>query len=458
MPEKISRYVVVSDRVYGDDEGIRVRVLYATRTAQTLFVLPRVAAAVEAGRVDAIPPSSLEHLRRAQVVVPEEEDELEAVLERNRAAARDDSSPSFILLPSSYCNMGCTYCGQEHISGRLGADHRDRVRDRVLRSVSWPRTRSLNVDWFGAEPMLGYAVIRDLAPAFIAAAAERGIPYTSAIVTNGTLLTAEKLRVLVQECGVSTFFLTIDGPPEVHDVHRPMKNGKGSFWRIVRTVRAALDDPAFRHVRFDFRTNVDNQNQETIAAYIDLMAELGFARPNVVFSLARVRPWGNDVSAVELAGRDYAERELAWLAAMQRHRLPFMPLPTLAKRITCPAVKRSAEIISGTGAIFSCTDHPLVPEAEQNRVLARLEEQDPDAIRPEGEFDGWHEEVQAGRSWCRDCVFLPTCGGSCPKAWHEGNPPCPSYKHNVQGRLDLAAERLGLLPLPAGAATSPGPR
>jgi uncharacterized protein len=348
--------------------------------------------------------------------------------------------------------MGCTYCGQEHVRGGLTADHRDRVRARVLRALRLPTTRRLKVDWFGAEPMMGYAVIRDLARDFIRAADEKDIEYTSAMVTNGTLLNARKLEVLIKECRISTFFITIDGPPEVHDVHRPMKSGSGSFWKIAGTIRAALDNADYRHVTFDLRTNVDVHNQDSIHRYIELMAELGFTRPNVNFSLSRVRPWGNDVSAIELAGKDYAERELPWLASMQKHGLPFMRLPTVAKKITCPAVKRTGELISGDGNIFSCTDHPLVPEAERTKALAHISDNDLPLIRPKGEFDDWYDEVQQGRSWCRDCVFLPTCGGSCPKAWHEGNPPCPSYKHNFQGRLDLVAERLGLRPVPAGLA------
>lgn len=452
MGEKVSRYVVVSDRVYGDDVGIQVHIVYATRTAKLLFVIPQVAEALRKGDIGAISPGTLAEFRKAQVVVPDGRDELDEILDRNRAAAADPATVSFILLPTSYCNMGCAYCGQEHLRGGLSADHRDRVRARVLRALRLPESRRLAVDWFGAEPMMGYTVIRDLTRDFVRVADERGVEYTSSIVTNGSLLNARNLEVLVKECRISKFYLTVDGPPDVHDVHRPAKSGNGTFWKIVRTVRAALDNDDYRHVVFDFRTNVDVHNQDDIHRYIELMAELGFRHPNVNFTLARVRPWGNDVSAIELAGTRYAERELAWLAAMQRNGLPFMRMPTLAKRITCPAVKRTAELISGTGNIFSCTDHPLVPEAERTAALAHIGQDDLPAIRPKGEFDDWQDEIAQGRSWCRDCVFLPTCGGSCPKAWHEGNPPCPSYKHNVQGRLDLVAERLGLRPAPAGSA------
>jgi uncharacterized protein len=447
--EKVSRYMVISNSTYCDDTGLRVRLVYGTRTAKIVCVLPAVAAALEDGAPGRIPEGLLGALRRAQIIVPNGDDELADILGRNQEASGDITAVQFMLLPTSYCNMGCSYCGQEHVRGRLGADHRDRVRARVLRAIGLPSTRKVAVDWFGAEPMMGYAVICDLAQDFVRLAGERDIEYTSTIVTNGSLLNSRKINTLIRECRVNQFDITLDGPADIHDVHRPLKAGGGSFWKIVRTIREAVDRPEYSHVGFDFRTNVDIHNQDSISRYIELMASLGFARPNVTFSIARVRPWGNDVSAIELSRQEFADRELAWMRLMQQHGLSFNVLPSFAKKVTCPAVHVSSELISGSGNIFSCTDHPLVPEAERDLALGHVSQNDLPVFRPAGEFDGWNDDIRQGKSWCRECVFLPTCGGSCPKAWSEGNPPCPGYKLNVQGRLDLAAARAGLRPVPA---------
>jgi uncharacterized protein len=37
------------------------------------------------------------------------------------------------------------------------------------------------------------------------------------------------------------------------------------------------------------------------------------------------------------------------------------------------------------------------------------------------------------------------CGGACPKHWEEGVTPCPSYKFNIQDRLDIGAAQAGML-------------
>ncbi|WP_329134478.1 radical SAM protein [Streptomyces sp. NBC_01476] len=450
--EQVSRYLVLSDRTYADDSGIRVRLAYSTRTAKLLVLDLATAQALEAGDAARVTPPWRAVLRGAEVLVPAGERELPAVLDRNRAASRDRSAVQIALLPTSYCNMGCSYCGQEHTRGGLTRDHRSQVRDRVLRAIAAPTTRTLRLDWFGAEPMVGYPVIRDLAPQFVAAAAERGVGYSSVLVTNGSLLTEQKLDTLIRVCGVNHFEITVDGPPEMHDAHRPLKNGRGSFWKIVNTVRAALDVPELRGAQFVFRTNVDTHNQDSVPRYIELMAELGFARPNVSFSILPVHSWGNDVSAIEVSKQNFADRETQWLRLLLQHGLGVRLLPSTAKTVVCPATTTSAEIISSTGNIFSCSEHPLVPEAERNLALVHLDAAGTATGRPVGLFDGWNDDIERGRSWCTGCVFLPTCGGSCPKAWHEGHPPCPSYKFNVQDRLDMVAAGSGLQPAAGEAA------
>ncbi|MCX4446093.1 radical SAM/SPASM domain-containing protein [Streptomyces sp. NPDC087866] len=444
MMDQVSRYLVLSDRAYADTTGVPVRLAYSTRTASTVAVDLPTARALEAGDAAALSPAWTGALRAAQLLVPAGEDELSAVLDRNRQASADRSAVHIALLPTSYCNMGCAYCGQEHTRGGLSRTHRSRVRDRVLRAVNAPETRSARIDWFGAEPMMGYAVIRDLAPRFVEAAAERGVAYSSVIVTNGSLLNPTKINTLIRSCGVTHFEITIDGPPDIHNEHRPLKSGRGSFWNIVRAVRAVLDEPDLGPTHFSFRTNVDVHNQDSVPRYVELMAELGFSHPRVSFSIAPVHSWGNDISAIEVSKHEFAERETGWLRLLSEHGLHTQLLPTTARKVLCPATTRSSEIISSTGNIFSCSEYPLVPEAENTLALTHIDRAGTEPVRPLGPFDGWNEEIAAGSTWCKSCVFMPTCGGSCPKAWQEGHPPCPGYKYNVQDRLDLIAAQCGL--------------
>ncbi|RME86744.1 MAG: SPASM domain-containing protein, partial [Planctomycetota bacterium] len=49
----------------------------------------------------------------------------------------------------------------------------------------------------------------------------------------------------------------------------------------------------------------------------------------------------------------------------------------------------------------------------------------------------FYHEIEKGLHPCKSCLFLPVCGGACPKLWKEGSCPCPSFKFNMKERLML---------------------
>ncbi|SRR5579875_1525214 len=156
--DKVSRYRVVSRSLFRTKEGQVVKLVYATRTSR-VFPLPLSAAQhIERGQVPTgLSDNLLGSLRRHEVLIPEEQDELAEVTHRFVSRAADLSRRHVILLPTSYCNMGCTYCGQSHERITLRGRHRDAVRTRVLAILNHPHARSVRLDWFGAEPLMALA-------------------------------------------------------------------------------------------------------------------------------------------------------------------------------------------------------------------------------------------------------------------------------------------------------------
>ncbi|WP_329581768.1 radical SAM protein [Kitasatospora sp. NBC_01250] len=448
MGQKVSRYVAFSDHTYRDSDGDAWQLLYATRTGLVLPVMAEVVGLLREGDLAALADEVREGLTAAQALVDEQSDELSDLLAERRAAAADRSKLTYALLPTSYCNMGCTYCGQAHTRKRLEPNHRDAVVRRVAAGIARPTTKAVEIGWFGGEPMAGYPVIRELSRPLIEAADEHGVDYKAHIVTNGSLLTMERLATLHHECRVVHAEITLDGPQRIHDVHRPLKNGKGSFQHIVRVVQQVLREPGLEGLTIGLRTNVSRDNAAYVEEYLRLMAEAGMADDRVVFSIHEVHSWGNDVSELQVARAGFAEQELEWMRLMTELDLRFQTLPGEAKKTVCVAVTRSAEIISSTGNVFSCSEHPLVPEAEQNRALAHVDTHPVQQARPLGEFDDWYDSVErGGESPCDRCLFFPVCGGFCPKQWREGTVTCPSFKTNLQGRFDVTAQLNEMQPI-----------
>jgi uncharacterized protein len=449
--EKVSRYKVISRNTYLASNGDAVRLVYATRVSKVLPVKQAVADDLEAGRVPALGEQQLDVLRRYQLLVPAAEDELEAVTQRFTNNADDPGRRHIALFPTAYCNMGCTYCGQTHRRTSLRGNHREAVRRRVLAMLKHPQTTSMRLDWFGGEPLMGFAAIRDLSQSFVPVVEQRELDWSSVIITNGALLDIRKIRALAQECKVTHAEITIDGPPEMHDRHRPLKSGGASFWRIIDAIKQALDDESTAGLTFGIRSNVDVHNEDAITDLLELLASHGFAHPRVRFGIKPVHSWGNDVSAIELGKRHFAEREAQWLILMRQLGLNFEILPASPAPVVCPAVTRSDELIAPDGNIFSCSEQPLVDHLSHTAVgdVTSPWAQGAD-LRPEGAYDDWMQEVAGGQRACSSCEFYPTCGGACPKLWRDGYGPCPSFKFNTQERLDLVAELNGFA-IPTGA-------
>lgn len=457
MDEKVSRYKVIGPSRYTTASGQVVRLVYATRVSKVLPVPQQIAEDLQAGRVPQTSGAVRDQLRRYQLLVPAAEDELAMITERFAERSADLSRRHVVLFPTSYCNMGCLYCGQTHRKVSLRGNHRDAVRRRVTALLEDPVTRAIRLDWFGGEPLLAFATIRELASEFLPIARERNLEWSSTIVSNGALLDHRKLHALATECGVTHAEITIDGPSELHDAHRPLKSGGSSFWRIVHAISAALADESTAAMTFGIRTNVDVHNEHAVDDLLRLLAARGFDHPRVRFGIKPVHSWGNDVSAIELGKQHFAASELRWLELMDELGLHFQVLPPSPVPVVCPAVTRSDEFITAAGQVFSCSEQPLVDTLAGMAVGSVSDGWARGAgPRPVGGYDDWLPEVAAGGRRCSSCEFYPTCGGACPKLWREGHTPCPSFKFNTVQRLELVARMNGLRPLDLTAHSTDG--
>jgi uncharacterized protein len=442
MTWRRSRYLILSDKSYQDGNGRRARLAYSARRA-TLFALDEAsAAALESGAVIEESPA----LQRLEAVVPEDEDELGMVLGRLREGSADPGARGFTIMPTNYCNMACSYCGQEHVKSTVDRQRQERLALRVEAAFAAEATRGVTVTWFGGEPLLALRVIRELSARFVAAATATGKEYSARMATNGSLLTVPTLRLLKDECRLDGLEITLDGPEEVHDRRRLKRNGTGSFRHIVTVLGQALAEDAGPPI--SLRVNIDAENWERVGELIRDLAARGLATPRVELHLIPVHSWGNDVSKVELSATSYAQREVEWLRLARSLGFAFAALPTAVKRTTCRATSVQGEIVDLQDRIYTCSEHPLVPGRRETGVVASVSTLDIAAPRPRGAYDDWYDEIEGGAQQCARCPLLPVCGGACPKLWREGHMPCPSMKFNFQERIELMAAQLGYHPAP----------
>ncbi len=133
------------------------------------------------------------------------------------------------------CNLRCAYCfastGDFHMQSRslLSFEVGKAALDWLVAHSGHRHT--LEVDFFGGEPLMNFPVIRQLVDYGRSLEAQHGKRFLFTTTTNGVALNDEIMSFLNEE--MHNVVLSLDGRPEVHDRMRPTVNGRGSYELIA---------------------------------------------------------------------------------------------------------------------------------------------------------------------------------------------------------------------------------
>jgi len=124
------------------------------------------------------------------------------------------------LFLTTDCNLRCDYCYN------TGLKKQELTFERAKKIIDWfyqqAKADERGIAFFGGEPLLKIDLIRKI----VIYKKTKYPEIVYSITTNGTLIKKENIELLKPFKYVS---VSIDGPKEVNDVHRRLKNGKGSF-------------------------------------------------------------------------------------------------------------------------------------------------------------------------------------------------------------------------------------
>lgn len=159
---------------------------------------------------------------------------------------------------SSVCNLNCTYCYYLEKEKLYSKSASYRMNATVLESfvkqyIDAQETPVVTFVWQGGEPTMKgidfYKKIVVLQKKYAG-----GKKIENALQTNGTLLNDEWCEFLKENnflVGIS-----IDGPQEIHDLHRPTKAGTTSFDKVIKGIGLLKK----HRIEFNTLTVVNNSN------------------------------------------------------------------------------------------------------------------------------------------------------------------------------------------------------
>ena len=292
------------------------------------------------------------------------------------------------------------------------------VEDKLLAYIKKQNyAKSLNVTWFGGEPLLNFGSIKRLSEKFL----KLNVTYSASIITNGYLLTPT-IATQLEKLKISYVQVTIDGPQTLHDSRRCLKNGFGTFDRITSNLKKAAE--ICKNVSFAVRVNLDRSNHEK---FIELRQQIiDWGLTNIKISPSFVVDYSVEQNNCDIMSATQQKDFLINLSLVKGIRYnKFYPSHN---RFECAVRNMNSFVIGPEGELYKCWNDV----GNKNRVYGTIDNQ----IINESlmlEYLIGADPLEDKR--CLDCFLFPRCGGGCPynRLWinHHNTKQsfCPLHKN-----------------------------
>jgi uncharacterized protein len=203
------------------------------------------------------------------------------VLVHDRAAEREDVLDSFnranrmkrpftaLVTLTLECNLACPYCFEETF--RSSVKMSDNTAGLLISMLENKMSSGLDikVDFYGGEALMALPQLKDIAVRLHKSALLHGVVFEFSIVSNGTLLNSKIVQELLP-LGLIAVRLTMDGPPDIHNLQRPYVSGQGSFASILHNIKEVCGQ-----LSLELGGNFTRENFHRFPEMLDILLEEG---------------------------------------------------------------------------------------------------------------------------------------------------------------------------------------
>lgn len=353
--------------------------------------------------------------------------------------AEKNAFPNFLLIPSYNCNLNCIYCYEHTYEMSCKNKERDlslvdtqfKIINEIVRKQNIKKEdyEKVRITIMGGEPLL--IPNKDVVAKIINRAKEFG--YTVDIVTNGVDL--DSFIDIINNDTVRNIQITVDGPKQVHDTRRIFYDGRGSFDRIFKNLKMALDNK----IEVYLRLNADDANIEHISELSDLLVGLG-DYPNLhpyIYLLQDGGCSGESNVLKEAVGLEKIyeiqnRNKNANIFYIKSHIYPFVS-SILENKPFVPRLKHCG----ASGNQFILDEKLLVYKCwhgigNEKYAVGKYDEKG--LHLNEKLVLNWDNRDASCMAKCKDCKYRYLCGTGCPAATHKVSdimntalPFCPDF-------------------------------
>jgi len=425
---KVSRYT----HLFYDDNFHRL--LYNAKTNILARVPIEIADIINCQNGDRLLSKLLSHnglknkLIKGGFVVEQERDEIQETLNIIRAARNNSSWIGFTIAPTMDCNFSCPYCFEP--KGTMPAMD-DLTSDKLISFIKekLEGRKHLSVTWYGGEPTLAIARIEKLTKRIDEIVNSKDIALFCEIITNGYNLGAS-IRERLASCYISRYQITLDGPPDIHNARRILKNGCGSFWRIVDNIKGLMEQ-----YQVDIRVNIDKRNVNHVDKLVEILSKEGvLTHCSLSFSHVDAITNASSKNKDNCLSLPVFARETSKLYQRNNKYIDNALFPESPH--TCAALGPNTYVVDSQGTLYRCWTGIGDKKESIGSVFSPEEISYGDTL---ASFDIETDPL------CKECNVLPICLGGCPYkfiALKESEDRCVKWKYTLEETLrDYAKQR-----------------
>ena len=331
----------------------------------------------------------------------------------NRQKYRSTLVPLFISF-SSRCNFACPYCYESEramLSEKADLSHESwRGFFRFLKShLEAESANQVIAAFYGGEPLMNYEVVLQAA-GDLHALAVNGFKVGTSLITNGSLLTKERIGELAPF--LNSVQITLDGPPDVHNQTRPYADGAESYDDVLRAICMCMEVAGLETI---VRVNVTSHTADRVQTLLRNLCGVLPLHLGLTVSLAPVHGSQREMHCG--AGRQLDLPLLRRVAALSLEAAKlgyglgqsFIPGPCMVSFANSMTVDEALNVYRCPGRIYECPDARIAADGSL------------EVLRNE-----WYTYVDFEPACALSCKYGPICYGGCRwKAGSETETACP---------------------------------
>ncbi|KEO83964.1 radical SAM/SPASM domain-containing protein [Tumebacillus flagellatus] len=368
-------------------------------------------------------------------MIPHDVNEFMRANLQHKEALYKERKLNLILMPNEDCNFRCVYCYESFAKNKMDEATQRGIIEYVRRELD--HYDSLNISWFGGEPLTALDIIVRLSQEMLQICREKKKLYSANMTTNGYLLDVPTF-IRLMKVGVFFYQITFDGTSETHNRHRVLAHGGATFDQIYNNL-IAIRDTSIKNFEIIIRSNVDEDVHPYMKKYIKMMVEDFGGDPRFRHHFVPIQKLGgnNDTNIHLCDTKDI----LPLVEQAQGQGLDFSLYRELIQPFgsVCYAAKPTSFCIGSDGMVYKCT---VAFDDERNHVGQLYEDGTMELYYDR--FALWVVNGALEDTACQKCYFRPSCQGeACPlERIEHGKQPCPPIKKNIKAYLKiLAAEK-----------------